>query len=179
MTDSLKEVCEQIWKEYYQEMRKHSHSKLRGHYEDAEDVVQTAFKLLWAKILKSGVPAVPQAWLHKTIKYLVNEKYRQYEKENLCVSLASVEETSLSYIHDIDEEIAKEQLYSELLELAKHELSDEEKTLINYSIFEKRENKETATLLGISETAVKQRRYRLMRKTHQMSERKKKELNFF
>ena len=97
----------------------------------------------------------------------------------MCVSLASVEETSLSYIHDIDEEIAKEQLYSELLELAKHELSDEEKTLINYSIFEKRENKETATLLGISETAVKQRRYRLMRKTHQMSERKKKELNFF
>lgn len=179
MDDSLKEICEQIWEDYYQEMRRHSHSKLRGHYEDAEDVVQTAFKLLWAKMLKDDVPVSPQAWLHKTIGYLVKMQYRQYEKEKICIPLSSNEETSVSFALDVDDKMANEQLYAELWKIFEEELNDDEKTLIKYSIFEEKGNKETAALLGISETATKQRKYRLMRKTHQMSERKKKELNFF
>lgn len=63
--------------------------------------------------------------------------------------------------------------------LYQEELNDEEKTLIKYSIFEEKEYKEIGKIMELSVTAVKQRRYRLMRKTHQMSERKKKELDFF
>ena len=179
MNDTLKEVYEQIYKEYYQEMKKHSHSKLRCHYEDAEDVVQNAFKLLWARILKDGVPLSPQAWLHKTIGYLVKMQYRQYEKDKMCVPLTLNEETNLSFTLDIDEKMATEQLYDELWKLYQEELNDEEKTLIKYSIFEEKEYKEIGKIMELSVTAVKQRRYRLMRKTHQMSERKKKELDFF
>lgn len=179
MNDSLKKVYEQIYKEYYIEMKKHSHSKLRGHYEDAEDVVQNAFNLLWAKMLRDGVPASPQAWLHKTIGYLIKMQYRQYDKEKVRVPLIADEETTLSFTLDIEEKMATEQLYDELWKIYEEELNDEEKTLIKYSIVEKKEYKEIGKLMDISESAAKQRRYRLMRKTHQMSEQKKKELNFF
>ena len=59
------------------------------------------------------------------------------------------------------------------------ELSEEEKLIMKYSIVEEKSYAEIADILGISELAVKQRKYRLIKKTYRMKQEEMKKLGFF
>ncbi len=74
--------------------------------------------------------------------------------------------------------MAKQELHEELIKAANEELDDEEWKFIKYLFIEEKSHKEIAEIMGTTESAVKQRRYRLMRKTQGISKREKKKLGF-
>lgn len=179
MSDSLKEICIKMWKEYEPKLRVFCRAKLVNYQEDADDILSRTFQLFWAKLLSDGVPPYPERWLYKTAHNLIKTEYRKQNRNKEKVFHSANNEVTLYIIDDLDDKIADEQLYSELIVELNEKLSEEEKLIMKYSIVEEKSYAEIAGVLGISELAVKQRKYRLVKKTYRMKQEKMKKLGFF
>lgn len=178
MSDSQQVIFTEIWNKYHSEMCRYCYGNLHGYNEEAEDIVERAFYLLWKKMTEDSLPPVPNAWLYKTIENLIKAEYRRQKKVQKYLDFGSDTCASLQYIVDYDEEMAEQELHEELIKAANEELDNEEWKFIKYLFIEEKSHKEIAEIMGTTEDAVKQRRYRLMRKTHGISKRKKKKLGF-
>lgn len=179
MSDSLKEICIKMWKEYEPKLRIFCRAKLVNYQEDADDILSKTFQLFWAELLSKGVPPYPKRWLYKTAYNLIKAEYRRQDKIKGKVFSSADIEVELCIIENIDDKIADEQLYSELIAELNEKLSEEEKLIMKYSIVEEQSYAEIAEILGISELAVKQRKYRIVKKTNRMKQEKMKKLEFF
>lgn len=179
MSDSLKEICIKMWKEYEPKLRIFCRAKLVNYQEDADDILSKTFQLFWAEILSKGVPPYPEKWLYKTANNLIKAEYRRQNKiKGKVVSLAD-NEAVLYIIEDIDDKMVDDQLYSELMAELNEKLSEDEKLIIKYAIVEEKSYAEIADILEISELAVKQRKYRVIKKTNRMKQEKMKNLEIF
>lgn len=179
MSDSLKKICIEMWKEYEPKLRIYCRAKLVNYQEDADDILSRTFQLFWAKLLSDGVPPYPEKWLYKTAYNLIKAEYRKQSRDKAKAFDIADDEAVLNVIENLDDKIADEQLYSELIVELNEKLSDEEKLIMKYSIVEEMSYTEIAGILGISELAVKQRKYRLVKKTYRMKQEKMKKLGFF
>lgn len=179
MSDSLKEICIKMWKEYEPKLRIFCRAKLVNYQEDADDILSKTFQLFWAELLSKGVPPYPEKWLYKTANNLIKAEYRRQNKiKGKVVSLAD-NEAVLYIIEDIDDKMVDDQLYSELMAELNEKLSEDEKLIIKYAIVEEKSYAEIADILEISELAVKQRKYRVIKKTNRMKQEKMKNLEIF
>ena len=178
MSDSQQEIFTEIWNVYHPEMCRYCYSNLKGHKGEVEEIVEKAFYLLWKKMTEDSFPPVPQAWLYKTIDNLIKMEYRRRKKDNKHLAFGSDLCANLKYTVDLAEEMAQQELNGELVKAVDEELTDNDRELINYLFVEKKTHKEIAAILGISEKAVKQRRYRMIRKNQLIVAEKKKKLGF-
>lgn len=178
MSDSQKEIFTKIWHEYRSEMCRFCYANLKGHNGEVEEIVEKAFYLLWKKMSEDETPPVPQAWLYKTIDNLIKMEYRRQKKDNKYLDFGFDLCANLQYVVDLDEEMAQQELNRELIKAVNEELTDDDRELIKYLFLENKPHREIAAILGISENAVKQRRFRMIRKNQLIAAREKKKLGF-
>ena len=166
MGDSLQKIYTDIWNAHVLEVRNYCNAKLKGRPDDADDILNDAFGLLWEKMLKDGVPPNPKAWLLATVKNLTLTEYRHIKRDENNLSSTPFDETvQLPYSeNDISEMLEKEELHDELIKALTEELSDEERRLIKYEISDEIPQAQIAGLIGKNLSATKTQIFRLKHK---------------
>ena len=154
----------EIWNKYKPQLVKISSIKLRNYPDEVEDVVQEVFLALVKKMNNSGLPDNPKAWLYGTLNNIINQKYRQIYKKRENEESLSSQVYELPLLYDSVEEKIDEIYYEEIKDNLKQLLSDDEYELIHYVHFQKLKMKEIAQILGTTESAVKQKHYRICNK---------------
>jgi len=172
MNESQKQLCAELWERYEPQLRKVCNVKLLGPEEDREEILSEVFLVLCKKLDLDGELEHPQAWLYATLNNLIKQKYT--EKNRLKVTYFSEHrDIGMPYEYDLSDEIFDREMLGELRDILKKELTDEEKQLLYYIIYENRTYKEIALLTASNENSVKQRKYRLINKLKKLAAKKK------
>lgn len=174
MSDSLHKIYTDIWNAHVLEVRNYCNAKLKGRPDDADDILNDAFRLMWEKMLKDGVPPNPKAWLLATVKNLTLTEYRHTVRDKNNLSSAPFDETvQLQYsVGDISQTLEKEEMYDELIKVLTDELSDEERLLIKYEIIDEIPQAQIAELIGKNLSATKTQIFRLKHKLRKIKREK-------
>ncbi len=164
--NSKHELCKKIWRENEQKLRRLCTYKLSGHPDEIEDVMAETALILWTALFEDKIIKYPNSWLYATANNLIKKKYRDLKIEresrvsfdeedvknyNLAVGYDSVS------CHLPDEMLEKFLIYADSL------LTDKEKLLFQYVYEDRLKMKEIAVKFSSTESAVKQRNYRLTR----------------
>lgn len=176
MSDSLHKIYTDIWNAHVLEVRNYCNAKLKGRPDDADDILNDAFRLLWEKMLKDGVPPNPKAWLLATVKNLSFTEYRHTARDKNNLSSAPFDETVyLPYsADDVAQILEKQELNAELCKALREELSDEERRLIKYEIIDEIPQAQIAELIGKNLSATKTQIFRLKHKLRKIRIEKEK-----
>ena len=176
MNSSLQDIYTEIWNKYSQDIRTCCYSKLKGRPEDAEDMLQEAFKLLWGKMVADEVPPNPKAWLIVTVKNLSYTEYRQTQKEQNNISYDSFNETvQLNYIaDDVADTLEREERNAELWRILLEDLSNEERYILKCDRLDDVPQAEIAERLGKNHGSTKAQIFRLNRKVRLLKKEKEK-----
>lgn len=163
MTETERKLCAELWEEYEPEMRHACTVRLYGCDENVDDVIAELYLALCNHVSKHGSPRKPKGWLYGTLRNLTNQFFRsKYRQENNILS-QSTDEIELpcpnNFVDDVEKNFTIEQLNGIISSLNK-----EEQTLLKLFYFEGWKIKEIAVHLGISESATKQKLYRLRHK---------------
>lgn len=138
MNSSMQELYTQLWNEHVQSIRNLCYTKLQGRPEDAEDMLQEAFGLLWQKIVTDDVPPEPKWWLIKTVKNLSCAEYRHTVKNRENLSFLPFDEALYKQysVEDVAQTLEREEHNSEMWKAFDEGLTQEEKQIIIYDTVE-------------------------------------------
>ena len=164
MTELQKKQCTELWMENERTMVIICKSKL-SNQQDIEEVISETFLALCAKVVKSGLPEYPKAWLYGTLKNKINEKYREMYKNSEKVQLVQTSEIeSMADSSNLEDNAINGGLLADLNTHLQTDLAESDKQLAKYVFVEGRPYKEIADMMGLSEPVVKQRKFRLCHK---------------
>lgn len=156
--------CAELWRQYEPYLRRFCWLHLQSHPDEIDNVISEIFLALCRK-LSSDEPLIhPQAWLYKTADHVIQAKYRAIYKEREKAIRFSDREYSLPYAQNFAEEVENELFVEELQQKLDKELSPQEKELLRYIYEDQLKMKEIAGILHTTESAVKQKHYRLCHK---------------
>jgi RNA polymerase sigma factor (sigma-70 family) len=166
------ELSESLWREYEPSLRRICDSKLSSYPSEIDDVIGDTYLALCNTISKGVKINNPKAWLYGTLNNTIKLKYAELDrKKKRYIRLESVEH-ELFY----DVEFCKQELSDEILNHIKDEIFDElldsEKTLLVLIYEKKLTLKEISKILSTTETAIKQKHYRLKRKIKKLAKEK-------
>ena len=178
MSDSLKEICTAMWFQYEPELRKFCRAKLIGYSDDADDVLSKTFQIFWAKLLKDGVPPYPEKWLYITANNLIRQEYDNHKKIHDNETSFEHHEFYVSSMDNVDDNMAYEQLYPELAAEIRDKLTDDEKRILKLAVIDDLSYAEIAEIMGLTEDAVKQRKFRIVRKLQKLKAEKLKKYGY-
>ena len=158
------ETCEELWNKYEPQLRKICRIKLRSCSDEVDDVISEVFLALCQKTDKDAPPEKPKQWLYGTLNNLINLKYRElYKLKEKQDSLDDMEVELPFEENGIEEKI--EEIYNnEIKDKLQAFLSKDEYKIVKYIYFDKLKMKEIAVLLNSTESAVKQKHYRICNK---------------
>lgn len=156
-----KRICTEIWNSYEPLIRKISSIKLKSCPDEIDDLVADVFLALCNQVSKNGAPVKPKEWLCGTLKNLLNKKYTDIYRIRENETGFSEEEYRLPYKNDVIIQKENEIYIEELIKLFDDTLSDDDFELLNYIFNYELKSKEIAVLMNSTETAIKQKRYRL------------------
>ena len=164
MKNTNKEQCERLWREYEPQIRKICRVKLYKYQNEVDDTVSDVFLALCKKIEKSGVPENPKPWLYAVLNNIINQRLRDIYRQSECETEFDFENVCLPFEKcEIEEKI--ESVYNEEIQgKLKTILSEDEYQIIKYIYFNRLKLKEIAVLTGSTESAVKQKHYRMCNK---------------
>lgn len=150
MNSSMQEIYTQLWNEHVQSIRTYCYSKLKGRPEDAEDMLQEAFGLLWQKIITDDVPPKPKRWLFKTVKNLACAEYRHTAKNRESLSFAPFDESVYMHcsVEDVAQTLEKEEHNAQMWKAFDEELTTEEKQIIVYDTVQEIPQAEIAKIIN-------------------------------
>lgn len=155
--------CTELWNKVEPDLRKMCKVKLQSSPNDIDDVISEAFLALCKRISENGWPENPSAWLYGTVNNLIKLKHRKLQKEKEKVISITDKEYEIPLDYDFTEQI-EDNLMIEMLECdIEKQLSEQEKMLLRFIYIDKLKMKEIAKILHTTETAVKQKHYRLCR----------------
>lgn len=165
------ELCEVLWKEYEPYLRKICNFRLSDYPDEAEDVIGEAYLAL-CDVLNSGQELKnPKAWLYGTVNNYIKIKYIEIDRNKHCVNLDNVN-YKLCYDVDFDsariDEDALDKIKDDILE----SLDEEDRAILSLYYEEHHHFKEIARILNSTESAVKQRHYRMKRKVKELIKEK-------
>lgn len=168
---SKHELCKALWLENEPKLRKLCAFKLNSHPDEVEDILAEAALIFWTAIINGKTIQYPNSWLYATVNNLIKKKYTELNAEkNRKVDFTerNIQLYSLSVGYDFE----SIRLTDELIEKFSMEidsfLSPEEIQLYKYVYDDNLKMKEIADLLSSTESAVKQKNYRLHRKVKKL-----------
>lgn len=170
MVDFQQEIYTQIWNEHIQAIRNFCYAKLKGRPDDADDMLQEAFGLLWEKITTEGVPPNPKAWLMSTVNKLALTEYRHIRQNRDNLTSAPLDETihAHRYVEDIAETLEKEEQNAELWKELNKNFTEKEKMIIKYDKIDEIPQAKIAEMLNKNPVSTRVRIHRLNQKLRQI-----------
>ncbi len=164
MNSEYRDKCEALFKQFEPQLRRICRVKLRGRPDDTDDVISDVFTALCEKFEKDGAPDNPQAWLYGVLNNKINLRFRDIYKTAEKETSFDDREYELPYADDLIDKKIDEVYNSEIKNRLQKLLSSDEYELIKAIHFEKLKMKEAAERFGSTESAVKQKHYRICRK---------------
>ena len=161
MNSIQREICENLWNEYEPQLRKICRVKLRSCPDEVDDVMSEVSLALCKQIEKFGKPEKPKQWLYATFNNIKNrEIYKQKEKQENIEN----KDFELPFEQNGIEEKIEEIYNNEIRDKLSTFLSNDECIIIKYIYFDRLKMKEIADIIGSTESAVKQKHYRICNK---------------
>lgn len=164
MNNIQREICTKLWNEYEPQLRKICRVKLRSNPDEVDDVMSEVSLALCKQIENSGQPEKPKQWLYATFNNIVNLKYREIYKHKEKQENIENKDFELPFeqngIEDKIEEIYNHEIRDKLHSF----LSEDEYLIIKYIYFDRLKMKEIADIINSTESAVKQKHYRICNK---------------
>lgn len=174
MSDDEKKLCTELWDIYKDQIHRVCSVKLRSCPSEIEDVVSEVFYALCKKVAESGPPEKPKEWLYGTLRNLLNKKYKGLYLIRKNETAFSENEIELPYKHD-DINLKETEIYvDELIKVIEGILSDEEIELINHIYYSRLKHKEIADMKNTTESAIKQKHYRINMKLRKAAKKLEK-----
>lgn len=172
ITESSKhELCKSLWLKNEPKLRRLCTYKLSNHPDEIEDILSEAALIFWTAIINGKTIEYPNSWLYSVVNNLIKKKYTEIniEKER---KLPLDEESLITYSLSVGYDFDSLRLTDELIEKFSMEidslLSSDEKQLYEYVYEDRLKMKEIAAKLSSTESAVKQKNYRLHRKVKRL-----------
>lgn len=104
---------EKLFNEYYEKYHKsieqYCKRRLNEYPEDAEEVINDVFKVIYLRMEKGEVFELPEAFMMKTAHILVDERFKKLKGQSCVVSLKA-ENPRFSYEQNFDDAITDEML---------------------------------------------------------------------
>lgn len=175
LTDLQQNDCEKIWKQYKAEVERLCKYKLASVPCDIDDVVAATFCVFCEKYEKIEIWN-PRGYLLGIANNLIIDEYNKAKKEKKLLN--NIEDKELmpvnaNKIEDfIIEKVRSEKIPNTIVNEVLDEMSKEEKEFIQYRYNDKMKFKEIGTILGISESAAKQKNLRIKVKVKKIIEKK-------
>lgn len=163
------ELCERLWYNYNDYIRKLCKIKLGKRTHDIEDVVLETYVSLCVAVRENRDIRDERAWLFKTADNLLKVKMKEiYEKRHIEVSIQSADDEypvyDLPYSMDFIENLIKEKsIYQKVSDIFDM-LNDMERDVFIKFHLEGFSYAEIAEMYGSTEQAIKQINYRTKRK---------------
>lgn len=143
-----------------------------GQAEEILDEVYTEF----SNAVKSGrLITYPEAWIYKTANNIISQKFRNLVKENKKHISYDANESILNEIAvniDFDDVIVSDEKIEVLADEITEMLSEDEKRILELYYEDKLSMRQIAAELNKSESAVKQKHFRLVRKIKMLAKEK-------
>ena len=146
--------------DYLLRLRKLCKYKLHNHPTEAEEVVSEVLLVFVTAVNNTKIPKDPMAWLYSVANNIIKHKYKEIQREDHRSAYIH-SDNELWVYPDFTDEIISD---SAILKMADDILSgftEEERTLLSYIYIENKSMKEIAEIMGKTESAVKQKHYRL------------------
>lgn len=158
------QMCEELWTEYEPALREICRRKLLSCPSEIDDVISDTYLALCKNINAGEVIKYPKAWLYGTLNKIIKSKYNEINKIRKTQVSITNKENELFYNMDFDDE----KMSHDDIEILRYEvlvqLDEQEKVLIDLIYAKRLKFKEIADILNTSESAIKQKNYRLKRK---------------
>lgn len=145
MEDPRQEWFDAIYLKYYESMRIAAYNLLDGHGEDADDIVQTAFEVLFEKYEHVKDHPHIRGWLFKTLDNVArNEKRKVYHQREVAL-----EPDHIPTVEDI--------YFRDLASSFPPGLSESDRELLRLCFEEQLSQEEMAARLGCNVRALRER----------------------
>lgn len=170
------DFCKELWEQCEPQIRKLCNVKLKEYPDEIEEIITDTFIALCDAVNNGKDFTNPSAWIYGTANNLIKQKFKQlkaYKQKHKTFSNTGYE---LAYNIDFLDAMISDDNIEQMKAEIEDELSQSEKTLLDFIYNDKLKTKEIAGILNISESAVKQKRYRLVKKIKRMA--KDKIMNF-
>lgn len=157
----------ELWNRYETGVRRLCEYKLKSNPNDIEDVVSETFLILCKAIEDEVEIKNYGGWIYAVANNLIKQLYeKNNDEKEILVSFSESDEEfyDIKVGYDLEDKLISDEEIEELKEEIINSLSPSEKTIIRLFHEEKIKMKEIAEVLNISESAVKQKHYRTVRK---------------
>lgn len=165
--DSKREYCKSIWLRNESKLRKLCTYKLNSYPDEIEDILAEAALILWTAIFNEKTIDYPDSWLYSVTNNLIKKKYSEINVEKECKTVFDEENADIYRLrigYDFESSLLSDNLIENFIVELDFELDSTEKQLYEYIYEDKLKMKEIAVLLSTTESAVKQKNYRMTRK---------------
>ena len=164
MEELKNRICEQLWVENEPALRKLCRVKMQSCQDEIDDVISEVFLALCQKVATDNIPENPKAWLYAALNNIIKLKYRKLYKLKEKQTSLTDEQFELPFGCDDIEEKIDEIYLSEIKDKLKSLLTEDEYQIIKSIHFDKLKMKEIAGINNSTESAIKQKHYRICRK---------------
>lgn len=170
-----KELCEKLWNECEEKLRRICRIKLSGYPDEVDDVISDTYLILCEAITQNRIPDNPKAWLYGTLNNRIKMKYTEINKKLKLVE--SLDDNSgktalLKFEPNFSFEKVSDEIIDKIKDELFSELTSDEQLLYHYVYDKKMKMKDIAKLLQSNEFAIKQRHYRLCNKIRKKAKEK-------
>lgn len=162
MTEDEKDLCSRLFTEVMPKLKKLCEVKMCGCISDSDDVIAKTYLALCIYVDEIGVPALPEAWLYSVLNNQINLNFKEIYKSR-STEQYNDEENSPECDSAENEAILKMQCREILKKIGEQiEPADLE---LYFEITKKEASiEQLAKQNGVSEAAIKQKKYRTAKK---------------
>lgn len=164
MHDISKKLCEKIWYEYEPQLEKVCRARLNGLENETDDVISEVFTALCVKFERDGAPENVKAWLYATLNNIINQRFRDACKVRENISSVPLDEVELRFTDTIPDSAFNSVTEDEFCKIVKSLLTEDEYQLIEDLYINGTKVSQLAKRLDMTESAVRQRGYRICSK---------------
>ncbi len=175
-TTNEMELCEKLWNEYEPSIRQLCNYKLSAYQSEIDDVVADIYLALCDAVKNGHINSNPKAWLFSTANNCIKLKYTELNFRKKKLIHINNFDCKLFYNIDFENIAVNEDTLDQILKSIYDELLASEKTLLILIYKKKLKYKDIAQILNTTESAVKQKNYRLKRKVRQLIKEKLNEI---
>lgn len=164
--------CEQLWTECEPKIRKLCKIKMADHPEEIDEIISDTYLILCEAVSNGKEFSNPAAWLYGTANNLIKKKFKElkvYKQKQKSVSPNGHE---LMYDIDYLDILITDDNIDQMKAEIESQLNDSEKILLEFIYDDELKAKDIAKILNISASAVKQKKYRLVKKIKQLAKDK-------